>query len=69
MVLNIAGMHCASCALDIDGELEDTKGVVCSSTSYAKQKTEIEFDSQKISEKEVVDIIKRLGYKANSQIT
>ena len=39
LVLKIKGMHCTSCAMNIDGELEDTKGVKEANTSYAKQKT------------------------------
>lgn len=58
-------MHCTSCAMDIDGELEDTEGVICSNTSYAKQKTEVEFDQDKINIKSLADKIKDLGYEAS----
>ena len=60
----IEGMHCSSCAMDIDGELEDTGGVKCSNTSYVKQMTEVEFDEQKIDDKKIVEIIKKIGYSA-----
>lgn len=65
VVLKINGMHCTSCAIDIDGELEDTEGVVCSNTSYAKQKTEVEFEEDKVNLKNLEDKIKNLGYEAN----
>lgn len=64
--LQIDGMHCTSCAMNIDGELEDTDGVKSSSTNYAKQYTEVEFDEKKINEKKIIDIIKSVGYSASS---
>ena len=36
LILTIEGMHCTSCAMNIDGALEDTEGVFNSETSYAK---------------------------------
>lgn len=62
--LKITGMHCTSCAMNIDGELEDTEGIKESSTNYAKAQTEVKFDSEKITEKKVIEIIKKVGYTA-----
>ena len=62
--LKIEGMHCASCAMNIDGELEDTEGVKNSNTNYAKQNTEVEFDEEKIDESKIIKIIKTVGYTA-----
>lgn len=62
--LKIDGMHCTSCAMNIDGELEDTEGVKQSNTNYAKQSTEVEFDEKKLDEKKVIEIIKSVGYSA-----
>lgn len=62
ITLKINGMHCVSCAMSIDGELEDTGKVTSVSTSYPKQQTEIEFDSDNISEEEIKRIIEKLGY-------
>lgn len=62
--LDISGMHCTSCAMNIDGELEDTNGIKNSSTNYAKHLTEIEFDEEKIDEKKINEIIKNTGYTA-----
>lgn len=60
----IIGMHCSSCAMTIDMDLEDLEGVKSSNTSYAKQETEIEFDSQKVSDTLVIENIKKSGYTA-----
>ncbi len=62
--LKINGMHCTSCAMNIDGDLEDTAGVKESNTNYAKALTQVTFDSDKISEEEIIKIIKNTGYDA-----
>ena len=64
--LKIVGMHCTSCAMNIDGELEDTEGVKSASTSYARQETDVEYDEEKVNEKKIVEIIKIVGYTAKA---
>lgn len=63
----IEGMHCTSCSLNIDGELEDTDGVVSASTSYAKAKTTVVFDPEKVSEKTLQSTIESLGYTIHKE--
>jgi copper chaperone CopZ len=60
--LKISGMHCSSCALNIDFDLEDIG--VTSKTNYAKQESEVEFDEEKITLKEILEQIEKTGYKA-----
>lgn len=62
----ITGMHCSSCALTIDMDLEDLPGVKSSSTSYAKQVTEVEFDSDKVTDDLILQTIKKSGYTAQA---
>lgn len=62
--LKITGMHCTSCAMSIDGELEDTDGVKAANTSYAKSITEVEFDPDKLTLEKVISTIKTAGYVA-----
>ena len=57
-------MHCTSCALSIDMELEEKEGVLESNTNYAKQVTEATFDEEKMSDKKIIEIIKNVGYTA-----
>lgn len=59
----ISGMHCTSCSLNIDGELEDQAGIISASTSYAKSITTVKFDQNKITPKEMMQTIKDLGYE------
>jgi len=55
-------MHCASCSKIIEMELKDK--VKSISISHETGKAIIDFDEKKISEKQIIDIITRLGYKA-----
>lgn len=64
-IFKINGMHCTSCALTIDMDLEDTDGVKESNTSYAKQKTEVTFESDVIKPKKIIEIIKKTGYEVS----
>jgi copper chaperone CopZ len=62
--LKIENMHCTSCAMNIDMDLEDLDGVKFSSTSYAKQVCEVEFDEGKLSMAKILDQVKDTGYTA-----
>ncbi|MBI3486210.1 cation transporter [Candidatus Daviesbacteria bacterium] len=61
--LKIEGMHCTSCAMNIDFDLEDL-GVKSAKTSYAKQECEVEFDEEKVKEETIIKTIEKTGYKA-----
>lgn len=60
----ITGMHCTSCAMTIDMDLEDLEGIKSAKTSYAKGETEVEFDSDKITDDLILETIKKSGYNA-----
>lgn len=62
--LNIEGMHCTSCSMNIDFDLEDINGVITAKTSYASQVCEIEFDEEKLSLSQIIEVIKETGYSA-----
>ena len=58
-------MHCSSCAMNIDFDLEDLEGVTSAKTNYAKAETEVEFDPEKLQLEEVVEQIQKTGYSAD----
>lgn len=62
--LHIAGMHCSSCALAIDMELEDLPGVAEARTSYARAMTEVIFNPARVSLDAVIAAIRQVGYTA-----
>lgn len=59
--LKLSGLHCTSCAVNIDLALEDLPSVK-SSTNYAKSETTIEYDPAKVTLDEIHFTIRDLGY-------
>lgn len=64
ITLKIDGMHCTSCSMNIDGELEDLPGVISATTSYANSQTKVEYDPKKVGIKIITQVIEELGYRA-----
>lgn len=64
--IKINGMHCSSCAMNIDFELEDLPGVNSARTSYARQEIDVEYDETKIKLSQIIEKIQKLGYKVVS---
>lgn len=64
--LKIDNMHCTSCAMNIDFDLEDLTGVKSAKTNYAKQESEVEYDESEIELKDIINQIKKTGYTATS---
>lgn len=62
ITFQIVGMHCTSCAINIDFELEDIEGVQEARTHYAKQVSVVTFDPSKVKEQNMISAIKQLGY-------
>ena len=58
-------MHCSSCAMNIDFELEDLDGVKSAKTNYAKATCEVEFDEEKLKEDDLKASVEKVGYKAD----
>ncbi len=61
----IEGMHCTSCAMNIDFDLEDLPGIKIAKTSYAKQQTQVTYDEEKVTAKNICETIGKTGYKAS----
>lgn len=62
IILKLEGLHCSSCAINIDLTLEDLNGVQNSDTSYHQSTTTITYDENKISLEQITNTIKSLGY-------
>ena len=63
-IFSINGMHCVSCSMNIDANLEDLPGVTQAKTSYAKAKTVVSFDASQVTISDLQKSIEALGYKA-----
>lgn len=64
VTLKLSGLHCTSCATNIDLTLEDTSGISSSTTNYQKSESKITFDPTKTNLNSIRKIITDLGYQA-----
>lgn len=56
----ILGMHCSSCAMNIEWGLEDAG--FKAKCSYASQTLEVEFAGEKMDEKKIKEAVTAVGY-------
>ncbi len=61
----ISGMHCASCAVNIQRKLRKTKGVETANVNYANEQATVEYDDAQCSERDVDKAISAIGYTAH----
>lgn len=64
VILKITGMTCAGCASHIHTALSKTDGVLSDEVKYPGDIATIKYDAAKISEKEIIAVIEKTGYKA-----
>lgn len=57
----LKGMHCTSCALLIESDLEDAGA--SATCNYAKEIVDVEYDPVKLTEQRIIDVIKSSGYQ------
>ena len=62
--LKIEGMHCSSCVMNIEFDLEDVEGVKSAKASLVKEECEVEFDEEKVNEQIIIQTIQKTGYQA-----
>ncbi|MCR4312250.1 MAG: heavy metal translocating P-type ATPase [Candidatus Uhrbacteria bacterium] len=59
----VRGMHCASCAVTIERDLQKTPGVQTASVNYALAQAAVEFDPSQTHEHALHETVKRAGYE------
>ena len=62
----IHGMHCASCAINIEHTLLKIAGVKSAEVNYALGRATVEFDENQIDEAKIFVAVKGLSYDAVS---
>ena len=63
-VLDVDGMHCASCVASIEGTLAGLEGVSDASVNLATRKAVVLYDAARTSTAELVAAVERVGYSA-----
>ncbi len=62
LTLQLSGMHCVACSLNITGTLEDIPGVQTADTKYAQSICTVEYDPSRVEPKAIQSAIEKLGY-------
>lgn len=62
-LMRIDGMDCATCATVIEHALKRLDGVLEASVSYAAERMRLEYDTEKVSRKDIVLRLEALGYR------
>ncbi|MBU0981656.1 heavy metal translocating P-type ATPase [Patescibacteria group bacterium] len=65
--LKIEGMDCASCVRHIENDLSKQKGVTKANVNYANETAEVHFNPAEISQEQIIQTVKKSGYKATSK--
>jgi Cu+-exporting ATPase len=67
IVLDIGGMHCATCAQTIEKRLPKLKGVIYATVNLAAEKAIIDYDPNVTDQKSIEDTISEVGYRVIHQ--
>lgn len=62
--LNISGMHCESCAIDIKETLEETAGVRAADVNFNGRQATVDFDENVVQMATLIKKIQDLDYGA-----
>ena len=65
----VTGMDCGSCAKTIEVGLQQLNGVASASVSFATEKVKVSYDSGKVSQEAIYNLIKALGFTVEQSST
>ncbi len=67
MNLKVDGITCAGCATDVESVLKNTDGILDAEVSYAEGEINISYHPEGIGEKQVLEVVKRLGLQVSER--
>ena len=67
-VISIGGMHCATCAINIEEILKEIPGIKVANVSYASEKATVRYDPGKADTEAMKAAIEDLGYRYLGEI-
>ena len=65
--MSVSGMHCASCALNIESAIKKMEGVSSVNVNFATEKLNVEFDENITNEEKIKKSVEQLGYRVISE--
>lgn len=60
--IKISGMHCASCALNVEKSLNNLEGVAEAQVNFGTEKATVEYDANRVVLRELEDTVEDAGY-------
>ena len=63
-IFKVEDMTCTNCAMKIESLEDDLAGVKRIDASYHKLEMVIEYDESRLTEKQIIEAVKRKGYTA-----
>jgi len=63
--ISVGGMHCASCALNIENTLKRMEGVKDANVNFSISRASVDFDEKATDESKLVKMIEDAGYEAS----
>ena len=61
--LEVEGMHCPSCEMLITDSIKELPGVAHAIAHHKTNIVEVSFDKTKTKKEDIIDVIKKEGYK------
>ncbi|MDP2845702.1 MAG: heavy metal translocating P-type ATPase, partial [Candidatus Methanoperedens sp.] len=68
ITLKIGGMHCASCASNIEKALLNTRGITSANVSFPLEQAKMVYDPEVVLVSEIKKVIESVGYTASEKI-
>lgn len=68
ITFHVSGMHCASCASNIQRKLRKTSGVAEAAVNYANEQATVTYDDTKITKPAIAQAIADVGYHAHIDV-
>lgn len=62
ITLSIKGMECPNCAMTLESIEDKLPGVLRAEASYRRAELQVEYDTAKVSEDQIREAVRRLGY-------
>lgn len=66
--IKIGGMHCASCALNIETALRKTPGITSANVSFPLERATISYDPAVLSIPDLIKVVESVGYTASEKV-
>lgn len=65
---HVSGMHCASCASNIQRKLRKTDGIAEATVNYANEQATVNFDESKVKKYDIAKAVSDVGYMAHIDV-